>query len=189
MKFKGMKKILDGRFISRYDLQYETADGKEKNYEIISRSKNLSQFSDLHDQDPEAIILILHDENNERVLLNREFRMAMGCWVYNFPAGLIDPGETPDVAAKRELWEETGLTLTKITGRLNNSFSAIGFSNEKTACIIGTAEGKFAPSTSTEEEIEAGWYTRAQIRALLEENAPFAARTQAYCYLWANSEK
>lgn len=184
MKFKGLKKILEGRFITRYDLQYETADGKEKNYEIISRSKQLSCFEDLHDQAPEAIVLILHDEKNEKILLNREFRMAMGCWVYNFPAGLIDPGETPEAAAKRELWEETGLTLTSIQGTLNNSYSAIGFSNEKTCCIIGTAEGKFAPSTSTEEEIEAGWFTKAEVMKLIEENAAFAARTQAYCYLW-----
>ena len=185
MKFKGMKKVLDGRFITRYDLQYETADGSEKNYEIISRSRNLHTFSDLHDQAPEAIILILHDETGERVLLNREYRMAMGCWVYNFPAGLIDPGESPEEAAARELWEETGLTLTAIEGHLNNAYSAVGFSNEKTACVIGTAAGTFAPSTSAEEEIQAGWYTRAEVRALLEAGEPFAARTQAYCYLWS----
>lgn len=186
MKFKGIKKLLEGRFITRYDLQYETADGREKNYEIISRSNHLSSFDDLHHQPPEAVILILHDESGQRILLNREFRMAMGCWVYNFPAGLIDPGETPDDAARRELWEETGLTLTSIQGHLNNSYSAIGFSNEKTSCIIGTAAGEFAPSTSAEEEIEAGWYTKAQIQELIAGEAAFAARTQAYCYLWAN---
>ena len=32
--------------------------------------------------------------------------MAVGGWVYNFPAGLIDPGETPEVSAARELKEE-----------------------------------------------------------------------------------
>lgn len=43
--------------------------------------------------------------------MNREFRLAVGDWVYNFPAGLIDAGEEPVESAKRELWEETGLEL------------------------------------------------------------------------------
>ena len=36
----------------------------------------------------------------------------------------------------------------------------------------------------TEEEIEAAWYDRAQVRELLEKGA-FAARTQAYLYMWS----
>lgn len=111
--------------------------------------------------------------------------MATGSFVYNFPAGLIDPGESPDEAAKRELWEETGLTLLSVRDHLTNSYSAIGFSNEKNICVLGTAGGTFTPSTSTEEEIEADWYTKEQVRNLIRAGAPFAARTQAYCYLWA----
>ncbi|MCQ2442053.1 MAG: NUDIX hydrolase [Oscillospiraceae bacterium] len=185
MKFKGMTKVHEGRFLTRYDLHYETEAGTPKDYEMISRSKNLQSFEELHDHAPEAVVLMVHDVTGEKVLLNREFRMAMGCVIYNFPAGLIDPGEQPDEAAARELWEETGLTLTSIRGYLDNSYSAIGFSNEKNICVMGTAEGEFAPSTSAEEEIEAGWYTKADIRKLIEEGAPFAARTQAYCYMWA----
>jgi ADP-ribose pyrophosphatase len=49
---------------------------------------------------------------------------------------------------------------------------------------VGKARGEFKPSTSTVEEIEAGWYTKEEIRKLLETER-FAARTQAYCYLWS----
>lgn len=185
MRFKGITKVHEGRFITRYDLHYETADGKMKDYEMISRSRTLDSFEALSNHAPEAVVLILHDEAGEKVLLNREFRMATGSFVYNFPAGLIDRGESPDEAARRELWEETGLTLTSIRGHLDNSYSAIGFSNEKNVCVLGTASGTFTPSTSAEEEIEAGWYTKDQVRRLIEAGAPFAARTQAYCYLWA----
>ena len=185
MKFKGITKLQEGRFITRYDLHYETADGKAKDYEMISRSKSLDSFEALYDHPAEAVVLILHDESGEQVLLNREFRMATGSFVYNFPAGLIDPGESPDEAAKRELWEETGLTLLSVRDHLTNSYSAIGFSNEKNICVLGTAGGTFTPSTSTEEEIEADWYTKEQVRNLIRAGAPFAARTQAYCYLWA----
>jgi ADP-ribose pyrophosphatase len=110
--------------------------------------------------------------------------MAMAQWIYNFPAGLIDPGETPEQSAKRELWEETGLTLTRVDDVLDNSYNAVGFANERSICVFGTAAGEFRESTSDVEEIVPGWYTKEQMRALLR-TEPFAARTQAYCYAWA----
>ena len=110
--------------------------------------------------------------------------MAPGDWVFNFPAGLIDPGETPEVAAKRELMEETGLNLIKIEDIIGQSYSAVGFSNETNVCIVGIAEGTIRESDSTLEEIEAKWYTKAEVRELLKTER-FAARTQAYCYLWS----
>ena len=126
----------------------------------------------------------MEDETGKRILLNREFRMAVGGWVFNFPAGLIDAGETPEEAAKRELQEETGLVIKKIKDTLGNGYSAIGFTNERNICVMGVAEGAFKESTSAEEEILPGWYTKEEVRDLLRtEN--FAARTQAYCYMWS----
>ena len=185
MKYQGIRKILEGKFITRYDVDYLTAEGHEKTYEIISRNRNLQTLEDLQNKVPDSVVMILTDEAGERILVSREYRMAMGQWIYNFPAGLIDPGETPEESAKRELWEETGLTLTKVTDVLDNSYSAVGFANERNICVFGTAAGQFRESTSDAEEIVPGWYTREEIRALLRAE-PFAARTQAYCYAWAN---
>ena len=185
MKYKGIHKILEGKFITRYDVDYLTAEGHEKTYEIISRNRNLQTLEDLQNKVPDSVIMILTDKAGERILVSREYRMAMAQWIYNFPAGLIDPGETPEESAKRELWEETGLTLTKVTDVLDNSYSAVGFANERNICVFGTAAGQFHKSTSDAEEIVPGWYTREEIRALLR-TEPFAARTQAYCYAWAH---
>ena len=113
--------------------------------------------------------------------------MSVGDYVYNFPAGLIDAGETPEIAAKRELKEETGLNLIAIDDKLYDSYSAIGFSNETNAVVIGKASGEFAPSTSTVEEISAAWYSREEVRNLLKDKH-FAARTQAFCYMWAKNK-
>lgn len=190
MEFKSLKKVHEGKFIARYDVTYETADGKDKVYEMISRDKNIQDFDGLRNLEDgkkvDAVVLIMHDETGEKILLNREFRLAAGEFVYNFPAGLIEPGEDPAEAAGRELWEETGLTLHHIDDWMYESYSAVGFSNEKNVCAVGTAGGTFAPSTSTEEEIEAGWYTKAETAELLKKYR-FAARTQAYCYLWSRS--
>jgi len=184
MNFKSIEKKEAGRFITRYDITYETSDHKDKVYEIISRKKDLTDYEQLHGDKPDAVVIIATDERGERLLLNREFRLAVGDWVYNFPAGLIDPGEVPEESAKRELREETGLELYEIDDYIGPSYSAVGFSNEINVCIIGKARGEFQESTSTVEEITPCWCTKAQLRELLK-TSRFAARTQAYCYLWS----
>ncbi len=187
MKFESIKKVSGGKFIHRYDITYEAEDGSKKVYEMISRNPDIRTHGQLLRKEPDSVVLIMHDATGEKVLLSREFRLATGTWVYNFPAGLIDEGETPDESAKRELWEETGLTLREIKGHIPLSYSAIGFSNETNICVIGIAEGQFQKSTSVLEEIEPGWFTREEVRGLLEK-FPFAARTQAYCYLWSQEK-
>lgn len=184
MKWKGIQKKEEGKFITRYDVTYETVDKQEKVYEMISRNSDITNQQELRGDKPDAVVIMATDESGERIVLSREFRLAAGSWVYNFPAGLIDAGETPEESAKRELWEETGLELYQIDDKLGLSYSAVGFSNEMNVCVIGKARGEFRGSTSTVEEIEAGWYTKAEIRELLKTQR-FAARSQAYCYLWS----
>lgn len=186
MKFEKIIKKEEGKFITRYDLVYRTEDDREKVYEMISRDKNLEHFDALHERPADAVVLIMHSTDGEKILINKEYRMAVGEWVYNFPAGLIDPGETPEEAARRELQEETGLNLVSVDDFIGESYSAVGFSNEKNVCIVGKAEGTFQKSNSSVEEIEPGWYTKEDVRKLLKE-ARFAARTQAYCYVWSKA--
>lgn len=186
MQFKGIQKKEEGKFITRYDIAYETVDKKEKVYEIISRNKSLDTLEALNGKKPDSVVIIVTDESGDKLLINKEFRMAVGDWVYNFPAGLIDEGEEPFESAKRELWEETGLELYEVDDFIGPSYSAVGFSNEINVCVVGKARGEFAASTSTAEEIEPKWCTKEELRELLK-TARFAARTQAYCYLWSKS--
>lgn len=102
MKFVSMKKVHEGKFLSRYDIVYETIDGGMKNYEMVSRAKDRTQFDQLHDHKPEAVIMIMHDPSGEKLLINREFRLAMGEFIYNFPAGLVNEGEGPWTPARPE---------------------------------------------------------------------------------------
>ena len=185
MKFLGIDKLQQGRFVTRYDLRYETGAGREKVYEMISRQSNIEDQRQLWDHPADAVIMLLTDEAGERVLLLREFRMAAGEAVYNFPAGLIEPGESMEQAARRELREETGLTLASVKEILPASYNAVGFSNEKNACLLGTAAGEIRPSSSDEEEIVCGWYGQDEVKELLA-TAAFESRTQLFCHLWAN---
>ena len=108
MNFKGIEKKEAGKFITRYDITYETVDNQKKVYEIISRKKDMETYEALHGDKPDAVVIIATNETGDKLLVNKEFRLAVGDWVYNFPAGLIDPGEKPQESARRELWEETG---------------------------------------------------------------------------------
>lgn len=188
MKFISIKKILDSKFISRYDVLYETEIGTTKNYEMISRSKDITTLEKLQNipenqYSADAVVIIMHDLSGDKVLLNKEYRMAIGGFVYNFPAGLIDQGEEARISATRELKEETGLDLVEITDVWPMSYSAVGLSNETSIVVIGKASGNFSQSTSADEEIEAGWFSKAEVKQLLAtEN--FAARTQAYLQMW-----
>lgn len=184
MKLKGINKVHKGKFVSRYDLSYTLENGETKNYEMVSRNHNIDNLKDVQNNTVDAVIIIATDETGNKILLNREFRLAVGDWIYNFPAGLIDDGESVEESARRELREETGLTLTEVVDTLCGAYSAVGISNEVTLCIVCKATGEFSKSTSAEEEIEAGWFTKEQVRELLK-TEKFAARTQAYCYLWS----
>lgn len=184
LKYQGIRRVHRGRFITRYDVDYVTEAGRSKTYEIISRNPDIRTLEELQNSRADSVVMILTDESGERLLVCREYRMAMARWIYNFPAGLIDPGEAPEESARRELREETGLALIRVDDVLDGSYSAIGFSNERNVCVFGVAAGAFHESSSDAEEIAPGWYTREEMRKLLRTEM-FAARTQAYCYAWA----
>jgi len=78
MKFKAIKKIHQGKFITRYNIEYETVSGKGKTYEMISRNPNLTDLDDLRGGRVDAVVMIIRDESDEQILLSREFRMATG---------------------------------------------------------------------------------------------------------------
>ena len=186
MKLKKIEKKEQGRFITRYDLTYETAIGTEKVYEIISRDRALVSQEQLFERPTDAVIMILCNEQKDKLLLLREFRLAVGEWIYNFPAGLLNAGESREEAARRELREECGLELCSIFTWLPDSYVAVGFSNERNACLFGEARGEISASDSADEEIEAAWYSKDEVRQLLQQGVPFEARTQMYAWLWCS---
>lgn len=188
MKFLGIQKVSEGKFLTKYDISYETKDQRHKNYEMVSRNHDLRTEEELHCGAADSVVMIMTDPSGERLLLTREFRMALGRTVYGFPAGLVDPGESCEESARRELWEETGLTLQTIQKVLPDSFNCVGITNEKSCVIIGTADGEFTESTSAEEEIECRWYTREEVRQLVQSEA-FSARVQMFCYFWSMSDR
>ncbi len=64
-----------------------------------------------------------------RVLLIRQYRHAAGCELIEVPAGKLDPGESPETCARRELEEETGYRAGRIE-KLTSIWTSPGFTDE-----------------------------------------------------------
>ena len=72
-----------------------------------------------------------------RVLLERQYRHAAADYLWELPAGRIDPGEQELQAAKRELLEETGYTAANWR-RILKFFASPGFVAETMAVFLAT---------------------------------------------------
>ena len=72
-----------------------------------------------------------------RVLLERQYRHAAKDYLWEIPAGRIDPGEKALPAAQRELLEETGYTATHWR-RILNFYASPGFVAETMSVYLAT---------------------------------------------------
>jgi ADP-ribose pyrophosphatase len=79
-----------------------------------------------------AVVPLLDDVTapDPRVLLIRQFRHAADGFIWEVPAGRLDPGESPERCAARELEEETGRRAGRID-RLATIYTTPGFTDEK----------------------------------------------------------
>ena len=84
---------------------------------------------------PEASAVIPFVSQNE-IIMVRQFRYALGRETLEIPAGKVDPGETPDSCAGRELVEETGYVAETLKF-LYTYAPAIGYSNELIHIYLG----------------------------------------------------
>lgn len=180
MKFLDMRKVWDGRYLKQYELRYENKAGREKRYEMVSR-RELRDPSDLGRQTSGVSIVAVRDG---RLLLLREFRMSVNQTVYNLCAGMLEPGETLQDCIRRELYEETGLSVRRILDILPPSYAAVGISDSKTCIAFVEAEGEIADHTSQNEEIAAAFYAPGEVEKLLQ-SGEFSSRCQVIAYFFA----
>ena len=90
MRLISFNKIKDGRYLKNYELEYENRAGKIKKYEIVSRSE-IDSPKNLGERISGVSIVALFED---KLLLLKEFRMAVNKYIYNLCAGMLEENET-----------------------------------------------------------------------------------------------
>lgn len=99
-----------------------------------------------------AAAVLPFDPVNERIILVKQFRVGAlgapsGAWLLEPPGGVIDEGESPEAAARREAWEEAGCRLGPLAPILRCQTSP-GVSDECVALYCGAVDSGSVTTTA-----------------------------------------
>ncbi|MDD3887077.1 MAG: NUDIX hydrolase [Victivallaceae bacterium] len=124
-----------------------------------------------------ACLIVAHVVPDDEIILVRQFRPPCGKLTLEFPAGLIDPGETAADTALRELYEETGYR-GRVIGLTEPLYSSPGLTGEPIIIAYVEVDGasycNFTPEPHPEEVESFDIY-----RVKLDELGAFVAAQQA----------
>ena len=100
----------------------------------------------IHHSGSVVVLAVDDSRTTPRILLERQYRHAAGDFLWELPAGRIDPGERELQAAKRELLEETGYAAGSWK-RILKFYASPGFVAETMAVYLATRlqKGKAHP--------------------------------------------
>ncbi len=95
-KLMAKKEIYQGRVFKLVQETLRLPNGVEHAFDILEH--------------PGAAAIVAFNPEKDKLLLQRQYRPAIKEWVWEIPAGHLDPNEEPITCAVRELKEETGWT-------------------------------------------------------------------------------
>lgn len=107
------------------------------------------------------------DDPDPRVVLIRQFRHAAEEFIWEIPAGRLDPGESPEACAARELEEETGMRADRLD-RLTTIYTTPGFTDERIHLFLATGLREGAQAREADEFMEMETRRWSDVMALVE---------------------
>lgn len=122
-------------------------------------------------------------DKKKRILLVRQYRLPAQQYLWELPAGRLDPGETPLNAARRELIEETGYRAKKWK-KLAVFYASPGFLAEKMTIYLATGLTAGEKKPMEDERIETRWFTAKELDKAIESGKILDAKTQIGFLNW-----
>ena len=170
-RISGIKKQTDNRYLNLYELDATFRDGSRAPYYVASRRKSVGTLkAGTHDKHADGVILYsVYGELKDKVVLVRQYRYPINDYVYEFPAGLVEPGEDMLEAGVREMFEETGLNFTPVQ-TAPGFYTSIGMTDESCGTVFGYCSGE--PSNAHQEgseDIQVVLADREECKRILKE--------------------
>lgn len=176
------KKLTDQRWVNLFEITNDE-EGKPKKWWMTSRQHEPQGKSD----NPDAVVICAYNGIGKdlKTVVLKQWRPAIEGYEYEFPAGLIDEGETAETSAKRELWEETGLTMTRVERVSPNIFSSSGMTDESVVVVFCGFEGEIsAEHQEADENIVAEIFDAERLENLFNQRGEFeGAKISAKAWL------
>lgn len=161
------RKLTNQKWLNLFDVTYIDRAGSEGHWQLATRLPQPKCVTHAFRR-PDAVVIVPFHSAREQLVVTREFRVPLAGFEYGFPAGLVDGGETIEDTARRELREETGLTLTRFLKIGPPIYSSAGMTDETVSMVYVQCSGE--PSTAGNEDSE-----------LIEVLFLSAAEAQAMC--------
>lgn len=174
-KIHSVEKMTNNRFVNLYGVKATSVHDTPVNYFVASRAKDVDELKlNTKKNTPDGVIIYsVYGEKKDKVVLIRQYRYTLDDYIYEFPAGLVEPGEDFHEGAVRELYEETGLKLEplKVSEEYEKPFfTTVGMTDESCAAVYGYASGEIsADALEDSEEIEVVLADREEVKRILKE--------------------
>ena len=163
------------KFLNFFTMDVTHKNGRDSQYFVASRARSVEALKAVtHENHPDGVVIYtVYGEKRDKVVLIRQYRYPLDGYVYEFPAGLVEPGEDFNSAAVRELKEETGLDMEPIpVSKIYSEprFTTVGMTDESCATVYGYASGECSIKGLEEsEEIEIVLADKEEVRRILKE--------------------
>ncbi len=167
------KTVFTGRVLDVGVENHQMPNGRQSSFEIIRHPGGA------------AVLPVLPDG---RILLIRQFRPAIGEMIYEIPAGRLEPGESAQECAGRELMEEVGYSAAQIVP-LGGFWSTVGFCDEYIHLFLGRDLTFTEQNLEPDEIIELCPMTFAEALEKVKDGEILDSKTQLALLLYQTLEK